>query len=109
VSQPQDSGAPGAIRRLRTGFSWLGAVLGVATGLLLVRLVLRLFAARPEHPVVAAVLTLTAPFVAPLAALDARQPRFGATLELSTLVLAVVCALLVALLHRWRHRARRGG
>lgn len=62
--------------------------------LLLTRLVLKLFAARPDHPVVSLVFALTNPLVRPLAALDASQPRFGAVLEFSTLVCAIVVPVL---------------
>ena len=60
--------------------------LGALDALLLARLVLRLLAARPDNPAIAALYAVTAPR-GPLAALDAGQPRFGATLELSTLAL----------------------
>lgn len=63
---------------------------GALEALLLARLVLRLFAARPDHPVVAAILALTAPLIAPFGMLDINQPRFGAVLEFSTLVLCVL-------------------
>ena len=66
-------------------------VVGGLDALLLARLVLRLFAARPANPFVQALLAVTAPLVAPLAFLDANQPRFGAVLEFSTLV----CILLL--------------
>jgi len=54
-------------------------VLGGMIAILLARLVLRLVAARPDNPVVAAFLALTAPPRA-LAALDAGQPLFGSVL-----------------------------
>lgn len=66
---------------------------GALEGLLLARLVLRLFAARPDNPAVAALLALTEPLRAPLALLDAAQPQFGAVLELSTLALLVLFPL----------------
>jgi YggT family protein len=68
-------------------------VIGGVEGLLLARLVLRLFAARPDNPFVPVFLGATAPLVAPLAFLDAGQPRFGATLEISTLALVALLAL----------------
>lgn len=67
--------------------------LGALAALLCARLVLRLFAARPDNPFVGALLGVTGPLVAPLAFLDARQPRFGAVLEFSTLA----CILLLLL------------
>lgn len=67
--------------------------MGVMEGLLLARLMLRLFAARPDNPFVQAFLAVTGPLLAPLAFLDAGQPRYGATLELSTLALVILLAL----------------
>ena len=61
--------------------------------LLLTRLVLKLFAARPNHPVVSLIFTATSPLVRPLASLDASQPRFGAILEFSSLACAVLVPL----------------
>lgn len=72
----------------------LAYIVGGAAALLVARLLLRLLAARPDNPVVQALLGLTAPLVAPLAFLDADQPRFGAVLEFSTLA----CILLLLLL-----------
>jgi hypothetical protein len=66
-------------------------ITGGVGALLLARLVLRLFAARLDNPFVQALYGVTAPLVAPLAVLDAGQPRFGAVLEYSTLV----CILLL--------------
>lgn len=68
---------------------WLPPLLGSLIALLLVRLLLRLLAARPDNLAVALVLAVTQPLVAPLRWLDAGQPQFGATLELSTLGLLV--------------------
>lgn len=68
-------------------------LIGASAALLAARLVLRLLSARPDHPVIGLFLTLTAP-PRLLAALDAGQPRFGATLEFSTLaLLAAIIAL----------------
>jgi uncharacterized protein YggT (Ycf19 family) len=58
--------------------------------LLLARLVLKLFAARPDHPVVVNVFAITMPLITPLTILDAGQPAFGAVLEFSTLVLVFI-------------------
>ena len=80
----------------------IGSVLGGLTALLLARLVLRLVAARPDNPVVAALFALTAPPQA-LAALDAGQPRFGATLELATLALILLLLCIGLIVGRvWR-------
>ena len=71
------------------------SVLGALEALLLARLVLRLFAARPDNSVFAGLLLLTAPLRAPLAALDAQQPAFGAVFELSTLALCMLIGLAI--------------
>jgi YggT family protein len=76
----------------RTLFIW---AIGALQGLLLARLVLRLFAARPDNPVVALLFSTTEVLRAPLVFLDAGQPQFGAVLELSTLVLLLVLPALV--------------
>ena len=79
-------------------------MLGGLIALLLARLVLRLLAARPDNPIFAALLTITAPPRA-LAALDAAQPRFGAVLEFSTLALIVLLLIAGLLLRRlWQSR-----
>lgn len=77
---------------------------GALWALLLARLVLRLFAARPDNWFVAALCAVSSPLVAPLAFLDAGQPRFGAVLELSTLALLALIAAgyLLWRLVRWR-------
>jgi hypothetical protein len=77
----------------------LAYALGAATALLLARLVLKLFAARPDNPVVAALFMVTTPPPG-LAALDAGQPRFGAVLEFSTLALIVLVLAISFLLRR---------
>lgn len=65
-------------------------VAGALEALLLARLVARLLAARPDNPAFALLLALTGPMLAPLRALDYDQPPFGAALEFSTLLLAIV-------------------
>ena len=77
---------------------------GIVWALLLARLVLRLFAARPDNGFVMVLYAVSGPLVAPLAFLDADQPRFGAVLELSTLALV---ALLPAGYLAWRLARRR--
>jgi len=81
--------------------------LGSVEALLLARLLMRLLAARPDNPFVRLLLALTAPPLAPLAFLDAGQPRYGATLELSTLSLALLIGLLGVGV--WLLRRRRVG
>lgn len=86
----------------------IGSV-GVMEALLLTRLLARLFAARPDNLFVQTLYAVTEPLVGPLTALDAGQPRFGAVLEFSTLVVAIIVPLLGYLLWRsgrWRRGAR---
>lgn len=73
-------------------------MLGAIEALLLGRLVLKLLAARPDNSAFAALFALTGPLRAPFAALDAGQPRFGSTLELSTLALCMVLAVCISVL-----------
>ncbi|HEU4327649.1 MAG TPA: YggT family protein [Roseiflexaceae bacterium] len=86
------------------GIVWY--LLGGLWGLLAARLLLRLLAARPSNPAVELLYSLTGPLVAPLTALDARQPRFGAVLELSTLALLGLLALLMLAARLASRRAR---
>ena len=81
-------------------------IIGGVEALLLARLVLRLLAARPDNPIFAALFALTPPPRA-LAWLDAGQPRFGATLEFSTLALIVLLLIAGLIMGRaWKTRAR---
>lgn len=68
--------------------------LGALAALLCARLVLRLFAARPDNPFIGALMGVTGPLRAPMAFLDAGQPRFGAVLEFSTLASILLLLLL---------------
>lgn len=68
----------------------LAYLVGTIEALLLARLVLQLFAARPENAVIALILAITGPLTAVLQVLDAGQPRFGAILEFSTLAWCVL-------------------
>ena len=86
-------------------------IAGIVEGLLLVRLVGLLFAARPDNRVLALIIDLCVPLVWPWLWLDrwAGQPRFGARLELATLA----AMLMVAMLYgswcgfiSWRSRRR---
>ncbi len=61
--------------------------------LLLVRLLARLLAARPDNLVFQVLYMVSTPLINPLAFLDAQQPRFGAVLELSTLTLLMIVPL----------------
>ena len=85
----------------------MGAVVvGLVEGLLLLRLVALLFAARPDNVWLALVLVMTAPLTAPFRVLDqwAGQPRFGARLELATLMAMLLFALGAAVWHWYRLR-----
>jgi hypothetical protein len=83
----------------------VACLLGGITALLLARILLRLFAARPENPVIAALFAITTPPPA-VVILDAGQPRFGAVLELSTLALVVLLLAAGLLLRIWQGRWR---
>ncbi len=85
---------------------WMG-VAGLIAGLLLARLTALLLAARPDHPVVWSVLTLTAPLTTPFRALDrlAAQPSEGARLELATIA-ALLLVLGVSVALAWHHHRR---
>ena len=71
-------------------------IAGIVEGLLLVRLVGLLFAARPDNRVLNLLLDLCVPLVWPWMWLDqwAGQPRFGARLELATLAAMLMVAML---------------
>ncbi|HJZ46299.1 MAG TPA: YggT family protein [Roseiflexaceae bacterium] len=80
--------------------------LGGTTALLMARVLLRLFAARPDNPIVAGLFAITAPPPV-LALLDAGQPRFGAVLEFSTLALIGLLLGVGLLLRRvWQVRSQ---
>ncbi|WP_322487877.1 YggT family protein [Chloroflexus sp.] len=90
--------------RVRDSIAFLG---GALSGLLMARLVLKLLAARPDSPAITWLYTLTGPLVAPFAALDRGQPRFGAILELSTLTTFIVVMFITALGWLWLGRMRQ--
>src|SRR5215212_6455227 len=83
----------------------LAGLIGGVAALLLARLVLRLLAARSDNPIFYTLFTITAP---PLAFLDRQQPRFGATLEFSTLILLLILIALGLIVARVG-KARSGG
>lgn len=86
---------------------FISAVVGALAALLLVRLELQLFAARPDNIVFAAVRMITAPLVAPLAPLDAGQPHVGAVLEWSTLALLLLMIVVIIVLAGALHKRRK--
>jgi NhaP-type Na+/H+ or K+/H+ antiporter len=77
-------------------------LVGLLVGLLAARLIALLLAARPDNPAINLLLTLTAPLTAPFQFLDqlARQPQFGARLELATLA-ALALAIGIAAVVQW--------
>ena len=85
-------------------------IIGIIEGILLVRLVGLLFAAREDNPVFEFLFTLSMPLVWPWTWLDrwAQQPREGARLELATLAAMVMVALLAALWSLYRGRRAPG-
>lgn len=88
------------------GVAWLT---GAAEALLLARLLLRLLAARPDNPAFALLYALSGPLVAPLAPLDRGQPPFGASLEISTLIMAIAVPILAYPAWIWLARRATGG
>ncbi len=86
-------------------------IAGIVEGLLLVRLVGLLFAARPDNRALDLLLDLCVPLVWPWMWLDrwAGQPRFGARLELATLAAMLMVATLYGSwcgFRAWRGRRR---
>ena len=77
---------------------------GLLEGLLAARLIVRLFAGRPDNPVFDALLRVTEPLRVILAFLDAGQPRLGSSLEYSTLVMLIVLPVLAYVI--WRRGGR---
>lgn len=88
--------------RIRLLLVWCA---GALEALLAARLVVQLLAARPDNPFVIGLLASTDFILRPFMWLDAAQPRFGAILELSTLVLLLLIPLITALV--WRLTAPR--
>lgn len=73
------------------GLAW---IVGIVEALLLARLTVQLFAARPDNPAFRLLLGLTEPLRAPFAFLDAGQPSYGAVLEYATLAAALLILIL---------------
>jgi hypothetical protein len=80
---------------------------GIIEGVLALRLLAKLLAARPEHAAIQLLYRVSDPLVAPLWSLDAGQPRFGAVLEYSTLVTALL--ILAGGYLVWLYGSRRNG
>jgi hypothetical protein len=98
---------PPTPQQRRTWRGWIVTLGSLLIGLLLVRFLFRLLAARPDNLVVEWIMTVTNPLVQPFMFLDAQQPRFGAILELSTLTLIGVLACIL-LIGAWQARRQRG-
>ncbi len=86
---------------VQIGLAWAA---GAAEALLLARLLLRLLAARPDNPAFALIYGLSGPLVAPLAPLDRGQPPFGASLEISTIIMAIVVPFFAYIAWAWLSR-----
>jgi hypothetical protein len=84
-------------------------LLGGFEALLLARILLRLLAIRPDNAFGEALLYATAPLVAPFAALNSGQPRYGATLDIASLALFLLLAILLAGLGFLRRHTRMPG
>lgn len=69
--------------------------------LLVSRLILLLFAARPDNDGVALVLSLSAPLAWPLSWIDVQQPIYGARFERGTLLSIVMCLTGLYLVRRY--------
>ena len=69
--------------------------------LLVSRLILLLFAARPDNGGVALLLSISAPLAWPLSWIDAQQPIYGARFERGTLLSIVMCLTGLYLLRRY--------
>lgn len=63
----------------------------IITAILVSRLLLLLFAARPDNLGVAFLLQLSAPWAWPLSWIDAQQPIYGARFERGTLLSIIFC------------------
>jgi hypothetical protein len=76
------------------------AIIVICT-LLVSRLVLLLFAARPDNAGIAFLLTLSTPFAWPFSWIDAQQPVYGARFERGTLLSIVMCLTGLYLVRRY--------
>ncbi len=70
----------------------LAGLIGLCEALLTMRLLARLLAARPDNPAIQALYHWSDPLVWPFKwiGIDDQQPQFGAVLEFSTLMLAIL-------------------
>jgi len=77
-------------------------VLALMCALLMVRLIVLLFAARPDNSSLSFMLNISDVLVWPLAWLDATQPQFGARFERGTLLMVVLGILGLRFMHKTR-------
>ena len=77
-------------------------VLALVCALLTVRLIVLLFAARPDNSSLSFILNISDVLVWPVAWLDATQPQFGARFERSTLLMVVLGILGLRFVHKMR-------
>jgi len=75
----------------------------VVCALLTSRLLLLLFAARPDNPSIELLLLLSWPFAWPLSWIDIAQPVYGARFERGTLASIIVCLVSLRLVTQKRH------
>lgn len=99
------------VHRLRPNLEAIAVLwfAGALEALLLARLLARLLAARPDNPTIMLLYALTGPLVAPLRALDYDQPPFGAALEFSTLLVAILVPALAGAIWLWLTRRNHDG
>lgn len=77
-------------------------VLALVCALLTVRLIVLLFAARPDNSALLLMLNISDLLVWPLAWIDATQPQFGARFERGTLLMVVLGILVLRFMHKMR-------
>lgn len=77
-------------------------VLALVCALLTVRLIVLLFAARPDNSALLLMLNISDVLVWPLAWIDATQPQFGARFERGTLLMVVLGILVLRFVHKMR-------
>ena len=75
-------------------------VLALVCALLTVRLIVLLFAARPDNSSLSFILNISDMLVWPVAWLDATQPQFGARFERGTLLMVVLGILGLRFMHK---------
>jgi YggT family protein len=82
-------------------------IAGLVEGLLLGRLLARLFLAREDNPLINVLYQVTEPLSGVLRWLDEGQPLFGASLELSTLAMAICVPVVTYGVWWWGERTSK--